>query len=77
MKLFDQYSHLLSGKMSSEEEEKAITSMCESINKEIAQKQKMVIMVELMSVVMVDGTISALENTWPRPVPAQHWAARH
>ena len=62
MKLFDQYSHLLSGKMSSGEEEKAITSMCESINKEIAQKQKMVIMVELMSVVMVDGTISPREK---------------
>ncbi|MGB4971063.1 MAG: hypothetical protein WBO32_00295, partial [Cyclobacteriaceae bacterium] len=53
LKLFDQYSDQLSGNMSPSEEAKTIATMCESINKEIAQKQKSVIMVELMSVVLV------------------------
>lgn len=70
LKLFDQYSHLLSDSMSPSEEAKTITSMCESINQEIAQKQKIVIMVELMSVILVDGEISSHEDYLAKAIGA-------
>ncbi len=70
LKLFDQYSDQLSDHMSPSEEAKTIASMCESINKEIAQKQKMVIMVELMSVVLVDGAISSREDYLAKSIGA-------
>jgi ABC-type lipoprotein export system ATPase subunit len=68
--LFDKYSDQLSGNMTPAEEQKTIDSMCESINKEIAQKQKTVIMVELMSVVLIDGTISSREDYLAKTIGA-------
>ncbi len=68
LQLFDQYSEKLSGQMSAEEEARTISTICESINKEIAQKQKTVIMVELMSVVLSDGTISSREDQLARVI---------
>jgi len=62
LELFDQYSEKLSGNMTPSEETQAIATMCESINVEIAQKQKTVIMVELMSVIVSDGSISPREE---------------
>lgn len=70
LKLFDQYSDQLSSKMSPSEEAKTIATMCESINNEIAQKQKSVIMVELMSVVLVDGEISSREDYLAKSIGA-------
>lgn len=70
LKLFDQYSDQFSGRMSPSEEAKAIATMCESINKEIAQKQKSVILVELMSVVLVDGEISSREDYLAKSIGA-------
>lgn len=70
LKLFDQYSDQLSGKMSPNEEAKTIAAMCDSINEEIAQKQKTVIMVELMSIVLVDGEISPREDYLSKTISA-------
>ncbi len=70
LKLFDEYIEQLSEKMTPQEEQKAITSMCESINNEIAQKQKTVIMVELMSIVLADGSISSREDYLAKSIGA-------
>ncbi|MGE0590810.1 MAG: ATP-binding cassette domain-containing protein [Cyclobacteriaceae bacterium] len=70
LKLFDEHTEQLTSHMSPEEELKTISSICESINIEIAQKQKMVIMVELMSVVLADGTISKREDYLAKTIGA-------
>lgn len=70
LKLFDKYSEEYSGKMTPSEEQQAIVKMCDSINKEIAQKQKTVIMVELMSVILSDGSISTREDYLAKSIGA-------
>lgn len=70
LKLFDQYSDELSDNMSPSEEAMTIAFMCDSINKEIAQKQKMVIIVELMSVVLADGEVSSREDYLTKTIGA-------
>ncbi|MDH4058704.1 MAG: ATP-binding cassette domain-containing protein, partial [Cyclobacteriaceae bacterium] len=70
LKLFDQHIENLSEKMSPQEEQKTIASICESINKEIAQKQKTVIMVELLSVILSDGEISSHEDYLAKSIGA-------
>ncbi|HRX00555.1 MAG TPA: TerB family tellurite resistance protein, partial [Cyclobacteriaceae bacterium] len=70
LKLFDEHTEQLTSQMSQEDELKTISSICESINIEIAQKQKMVIMVELMSVVLADGTISKREDYLAKAIGA-------
>ncbi len=70
LKLFDQYCDQLSGKMTPNEETKTITSMCDSINMEMSQKQKTVIMVELLSVVLVDETLTPREDYLAKSIGA-------
>lgn len=70
LQLFDEYIEQLSTSMSQQEELQAITATCESINAEIAQKQKMVIMVELMSVVLADDSISEREDYLAKKIGA-------
>ncbi len=60
--LFDELIDQTVEHMTPEQETKAINEICATINDEVAQKQKMVIMVELMSIVLADGEISAEED---------------
>ncbi|MBX2896239.1 MAG: ATP-binding cassette domain-containing protein [Cyclobacteriaceae bacterium] len=59
MQLFDE---LIAQKVSEAQEKATILEICRSINREAAQKQKIVIMLDLMSVVMADGTLSEREQ---------------
>lgn len=62
MRLFDEFAIEISNKLSASQEKDTILEICRSINKEVAQKQKVVIMLELLSVIMADGKISAREQ---------------
>lgn len=63
MQLFDEYAVETSGKLSAAQERDTIIKICRSINEEIAQKQKVVILLELMSVILADGAISDREQS--------------
>lgn len=63
MRLFDEFAVEISNKLSATQEKDTILEICRSINKEVAQKQKVVIMLELLSVIMADGDISPREQS--------------
>lgn len=63
LQLFDTYAVEMSDKLSLAQEKDTITEICRSINIEVAQKQKIVIVLELMSVILADGAISDREQT--------------
>ena len=70
LKLLDQYTGEIDHAISPQQEMELIHAICASINKEVAQKQKMVIMTELMSVVLADGTISPREDYLAKSIGA-------
>ncbi len=59
--IFDEYCVEFS-KTTAQQEESLIDLICEGINKEVDQKQKTVIMIELMCIILADGAISAQEE---------------
>lgn len=62
LRLFDEYAREISDKLSAEKEIETISAICAAINVEVTQKQKVVVLLELMSIVMADGTISLRED---------------
>lgn len=62
IRLFDEYAREISDKLSADKETETISAICSSINEEVTQKQKMVVVLELMSIIMADGSISDREN---------------
>ena len=60
---FDDFAHNLS-----EDQEKNIQALCQEINADVTQKQKAVILLELMSVVLADGYISEKENHYAKTI---------
>ncbi len=58
---FDDYARDLS-----EDQEKNVRELCVEINREVTQKQKAVVLLELMSVVLADGRISEQENQYAK-----------
>jgi ABC transport system ATP-binding/permease protein len=68
LRLFDDYTNSMIGGMGSLQEEESIKKMCREINLETAQKQKLVIMLELMSIILADGSISAREQTLAKAI---------
>lgn len=62
LRLFDEFAIEVSDKMSSEKENELIAQICTSINQEVAQKQKIVVVIELMSVILADGMITDREK---------------
>lgn len=62
LRLFDEFAAEVSEKMGIKKESEVIAQICSSINEEVAQKQKVVIVIELMSVILADGTITARER---------------
>ena len=62
LSLFDKFSSELNGNLTPQQENQVITDICRNINEEVTQKQKMVIMIELMDIILADGAISARED---------------
>lgn len=62
LRLFDEFAIEVSEKMGGGNETDLIAKICYSINQEVAQKQKIVIVIELMSVILADGTITERER---------------
>ncbi len=58
---FDDYTKRLSEPLSQEKENELVEKICSSINADIAQKQKVVILVELMSIILADEKVTARE----------------
>lgn len=65
---FDQYCSQLGSGVGSAQEEEAIQKICASINQEVAQKQKAIIIIELMSIVCADQTITPREEQLTRSI---------
>jgi len=70
LKQFDSYCDEIASH-NQEEEENQIDEICRSINIEVAQKQKMVIIVELLGIVMADGTITPREAELTKKIAAK------
>jgi ABC transport system ATP-binding/permease protein len=68
--LFDEYTSKLGSNLSPQQESEAIAVICSDINQEVAQKQKAVIMMELMSVILADGSISSREDYLAKAIGA-------
>ncbi len=62
LRLFDEYALETSEALSTAEQQESIQRICAAINKEVEQKQKVVIMLELLSLILADGTISPAEQ---------------
>ncbi len=63
MAFFDTYSEDLGDRTG-----KQVEALCEEINLEVTQKQKAVILLELMSVVLADGVITEQERRYVRTI---------
>jgi len=61
---FDEYSNsiVITEDIDEKEEQKRIEKICGKINKELTQKQKVVIILELNSIILADGHISKRED---------------
>jgi Uncharacterized protein conserved in bacteria len=68
MNLFDVYLNEIPDQLNIEKEKETIGTICRSINAEMAQKQKTVIMMELMSIVLADGSISSREEALAKSI---------
>jgi ABC transport system ATP-binding/permease protein len=70
LRLFDEYARETSEKLSGkgEDEDESIAKICSSINEEVAQKQKTVIMLELISLIIADGKITASEEATAKAI---------
>src|SRR6185369_13079041 len=52
-------------------ENETIAQICKAINQEVTQRQKMVVLLELMSIVLADGTISVREENLSKIISEQ------
>lgn len=68
IRLFDEYAREISDKLSAAKETETIASICEAINREVTQKQKMVVLLELMNIVLADGSISEREDNLTKTI---------
>ena len=68
--LFDKYCGQIAANMNPQMENEAIAEICREINQEVAQKQKTVIMIELMSIIVADGEISKHEDFLAKSIGA-------
>ena len=53
-----------------DDQEKNVQELCVEINQEVTQKQKAIILLELMSVILADGYISEKENRYSKMIGA-------
>lgn len=70
LKRFDEYSEsiVIEKNVDIIEEQKRIKSICSHINEELTQKQKVVIILELMVIILADGHISKREEELVRSI---------
>jgi ABC transport system ATP-binding/permease protein len=66
--LFDEYARESSDKLGAGTDQDAITKLCQSINQEVDYKQKTVIMLELMSLILADGSITDSEENLAKSI---------
>lgn len=71
LRLFDEFAVEVSEKMEAGKENDLIAQICSSINQEVAHKQKTVIVLELMSVILADGTITDRERSLAQSICKQ------
>lgn len=69
--LFDEYAMEASDKLTAAKENETIALICTAINAEVTQKQKMVVLLELMSIVLADGNISVREENLTKIISSQ------
>ncbi|MBI3220200.1 MAG: ATP-binding cassette domain-containing protein [Bacteroidetes bacterium] len=62
LRLFDEYARETSDALSAAQQQESIQRICSAINVEVEQKQKAVIMLELLSLILADGAISPTEQ---------------
>ncbi|MFM7856237.1 MAG: TerB family tellurite resistance protein, partial [Flammeovirgaceae bacterium] len=67
LRLFDEYAREASGKLGKSDQE-SIDKLCLQINKEADQKQKTIIIVELISLILADGSITTVEESLVRSI---------
>ena len=68
LRLFDEYARETSDNLSAASQQESISKICASINQEVAQKQKTVIMLELLSLILADGIITANEESLAKSI---------
>jgi hypothetical protein len=66
--LFDEYARESSDKFGVGIDQESITKLCQSINREVDYKQKSVIMLELMSLILADGDITPSEENLAKSI---------
>jgi len=71
LRLFDEYAQEVSDRLSSTKENEMIAQICAAINLEVTQKQKMIVLLELMSIVLADGAISVREENLTKIISDQ------
>jgi ABC-type multidrug transport system ATPase subunit/uncharacterized tellurite resistance protein B-like protein len=68
LQLFDEYARESSDKFGVGIDQESITKLCQSINREVDYKQKSVIMLELMSLILADGDITPSEENLAKSI---------
>jgi ABC transport system ATP-binding/permease protein len=71
IRLFDEYAREISDKLSATKEHETIVQICNAINQEVTQKQKMIVLLELMNIVLADGSISVREEMLSKTISQQ------
>jgi ABC transport system ATP-binding/permease protein len=62
LQLFDSYAELINYQGDFSQEKEFISQVCDDINKETEQRQKSVVLLELMNIILADGSISEREQ---------------
>ena len=62
LELFDSFARLINYHGNFEKEKDFIQQVCDEINKEVVQRQKSVVLMELMNIILADGTVSERES---------------
>ncbi len=52
----------------SDDQEKNVTALCQELNREVTHKQKAIILLELMTVILADGVISEKESEYAKMI---------
>lgn len=68
LRLFDEYARETSDALTAAQQQESIQRICSAINQEVEQKQKSVIMLELLSLILADGSISSTEQNLSRSI---------
>ena len=62
LELFNSYAKVINYQGNFAKEKDFIKQVCEEINREVVQRQKAVVLMELMNIILADGSVSEREN---------------